>query len=88
MNDAVLTTALGLLLAAEMAGLWLVLKSRSMLDRLIAAVSCANMLTFILAVCGALKGSSFYYEAALVTALLSSVSTIILSKFIGTGEVL
>lgn len=88
MTHFLLIVALGLLSAAEIAVLWRVLTGPTMLDRLTAGAMGGNILTFVLAVAGALKGSAFYYDAALATALLSVSSTIILSKFIGTGRIL
>jgi multisubunit Na+/H+ antiporter MnhF subunit len=83
-----ITPALFILAAAEIATLWRLFKGPTMPDRLTAAAAAVNILTFILAVAGALKGSELYYEAALAAALLSFSSVIILAKFIGTRRVL
>jgi multicomponent Na+:H+ antiporter subunit F len=83
-----LAIALVILSALEMAALFKVLKGPSMPDRLAAANVAVTVLTFILAVAGALKGSDLYYDAALAAALLSFSRTMILAKFISTGEVM
>ncbi|RJR51292.1 MAG: hypothetical protein C4576_03785 [Desulfobacteraceae bacterium] len=80
--------ALYILAAGGAATIWVVLRGPTMADRLIAASSGVNILTFILAVCGAIKGSEFYYDAALAAALLSISSAIIIAKFIATRRVM
>lgn len=83
-----LAIALSILLAAEIPVLIMVVRGPTMPDRLAAASTGLNLLTFILAVSGAIQGSEFYYDAALAAALLSFSSVIILAKFIATRRVL
>ena len=88
MTGTLLLIALYILVSTEIAVLWVILKGPSMPDRLTGASAGGNILTFILALAGMIKGSALYYEAALAVALLSFSSMIILSKFIGTRRVL
>lgn len=88
MTSTLLTIALGILGTAELCVLWRVLKGPTLLDRLTAAAMGATILTFMLALAGALKGSALYYEAALAAALLAVANTIILCKIIATGRIL
>lgn len=88
MIRSLLLTVLIILSLAEVCALIKVLRGPSMPDRMIAGNIAVTILTFVLAVTGALEGSDLYYDAALVAALLSFSGTIILAKFVSTGRVM
>lgn len=83
-----LLMVLSLLLLMHTTALLLVIRGPRTVDRLISATTAVNILTFVLALAGVMKGSEIYFDAALVSALLSFSSAIIVTKFITAGRVM
>jgi multisubunit Na+/H+ antiporter MnhF subunit len=81
------TAAFVLLLLLEVALVWRTVRAPSEPDRLIAGSLAANVLTFVLLVAALLGGSELYFDAVLAAALLSFSGTIVIAKWISTGEV-
>ncbi len=77
-----------LLLTALPAIIFKLVRGPTMADRLVSGNMAVSILTFVLALAGTAKGSELYHDAALVAALLSFSSAIIIAKYITTGRVM
>ncbi len=83
-----LTAMLAVLVALALLTVARIPVAETLPDQLLAGDMTIALLTFILAIVGALQGSDLYLDAALVAALLAFTGTVTLARFLATGRVM
>jgi multicomponent K+:H+ antiporter subunit F len=80
--------ALLLMSAALVLNLWRLLKGPSIADRIIALDTMYINSVALLVLLGIVRGSTLYFEAALVMALLGFVGTVALCLYVLRGDIM
>lgn len=88
MLTAALVTATVLVCAAMLLNLWRLLRGPALTDRILALDTLSGNGMVLLVIAGIARGTSIYFEAALLIALLGFVSTVTLCKYLLRGDVI
>ena len=80
--------ALAMLMAALVLNLWRLLRGPSVIDRVVALDTMYINTVALLVLLGVQRGSSLYFEAALLIAMVGFVGTVALCKFVLRGNII
>ena len=83
-----LPVALALLPGALLLNLWRLLRGPTVLDRVVALDTMYINTVALLVLLGVQRGSSLYFEAALLIAMVGFVGTVALCKFVLRGNII
>lgn len=84
----VIPLALALIVGALLLNLWRLLRGPSTLDRVLALDTLYINAVALLVLLGVTLGTSLYFEAALLIAMLGFVGTVSLAKFVLRGDII
>jgi multicomponent K+:H+ antiporter subunit F len=87
MMAAVLPYAIGVFVIALLLTAWRLLRGPSLADRILALDTLYVNAMALLVLLGLQFGTTLYFEAALVIALLGFVGTVALSRFVAAGGI-
>jgi multicomponent K+:H+ antiporter subunit F len=88
MIAAAASVALGMMSLALVLNLWRLLRGPTAVDRVAALDTMYINTVALLVLLGIVRGSSLYFEAALLIALLGFVGTVALCKFVLRGDII
>jgi multicomponent K+:H+ antiporter subunit F len=88
MLEAVIPVALLLISLALVLNLWRLVLGPSLPDRIIALDTMYINAIALLVLYGIYQGSTFYFEAALLIAVMGFVGTVVLSKYLLRGDII
>lgn len=88
MLPIVLNIAFALLVVASALGFWRLLVGPSVPDRILALDTLAITIIALLILVGIRLGTSLFFEAALLIALIGFVSTVALCKYLLRGDII
>lgn len=83
----VLPIAMGAFVLALALGAWRLLRGPTLADRVLALDSLYVNALALLILMGIGFGTTVYFEVALVIAMLGFVGTVVLSKYLATGDI-
>lgn len=88
MLAAAVPVAFALLCGALLLNMWRLLRGPSAVDRVLALDTLYVNTVALLVLLGIVRGTSLYFEAALLIAMLGFVGTVALAKFILRGDII
>lgn len=88
MIELALEFGFGAISLALLLNLWRLLRGPTVLDRLLAADTMVIDVIALIVLYGIRKGSTVYFEAALLFAMLGFVTTVAYCKFVLRGDVI
>ncbi len=88
MLPVVLNIAFALVVVASALGFWRLLVGPSVPDRILALDTLAITIIALLILVGIRLGTSLFFEAALLIALIGFVSTVALCKYLLRGDII
>lgn len=88
MIELALEFGFGAISLALLLNLWRLLRGPTVLDRLLAADTMVIDVIAVIVLYGIRKGSTVYFEAALLFAMLGFVTTVAYCKFVLRGDVI
>lgn len=88
MLTAAATTASVLIAAALLMNLWRLLRGPSVIDRVLALDTLSVNAVALIVAYGIMRGTTAFFEAAMLIALLGFVSTVALCKYVLRGDII
>ena len=88
MIGSVALIAIGMITFAIVLNMWRLLKGPSAVDRVVALDTMYINALALLVLLGVRRGSTLYFEAGLIIAMLGFVGTVALAKFLLRGRVI
>ncbi len=88
MLESVLAVALGMMCIALVLNLWRLFQGPSLQDRILALDTMYINSAALLILFGIYKQSTFYFEAALLIAVMGFIGTVALTKYLLRGDII